>query len=306
MPVIKTLVRVGVIGTLVGGGLLAVAGPDRVGAALSQARDRVNDAIDSNIDDPVKMRAQLRKLEAQYPERIARVQQDLNSLDRQVVGYERELAVANRVVELAHEDLAQMHGLFDQVETAQASARPGTIVRVRFGGESMDLDTAQARAVQIQKTKEAYAVRAQDIARDLDLLGRQRERLVELRDKLHAERADFEAQLWQLNQQIDAIARNERMIDMMEARQKTLDELGPFEANSAQHVFERIAQTRHEQEQRLEQLDRRRERLSYEDQAKLSLEGSAPRQVIELGAPVLELPQVEVDQQPKATGRKVF
>eukprot|EP01025_Chloroclados_australasicus_P037418 TRINITY_DN38200_c0_g1_i2.p3 TRINITY_DN38200_c0_g1~~TRINITY_DN38200_c0_g1_i2.p3 ORF type:complete len:168 (-),score=32.23 TRINITY_DN38200_c0_g1_i2:44-547(-) len=125
MPFVKTIIRVGVIGTLVGGGLIAVAGPERVGAALTQARDTVNDTIDRNIDDPVKMRAQLRKLESQYPERITRVRQDLATLDTQTAEYERELAVAERVVELAQADLEAMHGLFDRAEHARAQAGHG-------------------------------------------------------------------------------------------------------------------------------------------------------------------------------------
>ncbi|GIW74129.1 MAG: hypothetical protein KatS3mg103_0651 [Phycisphaerales bacterium] len=52
MALAKTIIRIGVIGTLVGGGLVAVAGPERVGAALTQARQSVNEAIDRGIDGP--------------------------------------------------------------------------------------------------------------------------------------------------------------------------------------------------------------------------------------------------------------
>jgi len=297
MPLIKTAIRVGVIGTLVGGGLLAVAGPDRVGAALSQARERVNDAIDSNIDDPVRMRAQLRKLESQYPERIARVRQDLASLDGQASQYERELAVARRVIELAQADLDTMRGMFDRASDAMARAGGAAVVRVRFDGSTMDLDDARARAVQIQKTRDAYASKADDIERDLELLGTQRERLEGLLAKLESERSQFQAELWRLNQQIDAIARNERMIEMMEARQKTLDELGPYQAHSVDQIKDRLSRLRDTQEQRLESLASGSKTLSYEERAKLAVETDPQgrREVIELAPRVIELQAPKAD-----------
>ena len=299
MPLVKTIIRVGVIGALVGGGLIAVAGPERVGAALSQARSTVNDAIDRSIDDPVKMRTQLRQLEAQYPERIGRVRQDLASLDTQSAEYERELAVARRVVELAQADLDQMQGLFARAQDVKAQAGAGAIVRVSFNGSSLDLSEAQARAAQIAKTRDAYAVEAQTIARDLDLLGKQRGRLTDLLAKLESERTQFQSELWRLNQQIDAIARNDRMIGMMEARQKTLDELGPYKAHSIDQVRDRLAQVRAQQEQKLESLATGEKELSYEDRAKLSIGASSAggvERVIELAPRVIEVPEVEVEE----------
>ncbi|MEQ8317249.1 MAG: hypothetical protein RIE77_06645 [Phycisphaerales bacterium] len=299
MPFVKTIIRVGVIGTLVGGGLIAVAGPERVGAALTQARDTVNDTIDRNIDDPVKMRAQLRKLESQYPERITRVRQDLATLDTQTAEYERELAVAERVVELAQADLEAMHGLFDRAEHARAQAGHGAIVRVSFNGNKMDLVEAQAKAAQIAKTRDAYELEAQSISRDIDLLGTQRQRLNDLLEKLESERSQFQSELWRLNQQIDAIARNERMIDMMEARQKTLDELGPYKAHSIDQVKDRLAQLRAEQEAKLESLATGEKELSYEDRAKLSIGGqdavSREDRVIEVAPTIIEVPEVQTE-----------
>ncbi|MCW5757044.1 MAG: hypothetical protein KIT54_07410 [Phycisphaeraceae bacterium] len=297
MPLVKTIIRVGVIGALVGGGLIAVAGPERVGAALSQARNTVNDAIDRNIDDPVKMRTQLRQLEAQYPERIARVRQDLASLDTQSGEYERELAVAQRVVELAQADLDQMQGLFARAQDARAQAGSGAIIRVSFNGSSLDLADAQARAAQIVRTRDAYAAEVQTIARDLDLLDKQRDRLTDLLAKLESERSQFQSELWRLNQQIDAIARNDRMIEMMEARQKTLDELGPYKAHSIDQVRDRLAQVRAQQEQRLESLGSGQKELTYEERAKLSITGQQFQgrvdRVIEVAPRIIEIPAEE-------------
>lgn len=298
MPFVKTIIRVGVIGTLVGGGLIAVAGPERVGAALSQARDTVNETIDRNIDDPVRMRAQLRKLEAQYPERIARVRQDLATLDAQTAEYERELAVADRVVELAEADLAAIDGIFAKAQDVRAEAGHGVIIRVSFNGSKMDLSDAEAKKLQIVKTRDAYLAEANTISGDIDLLGQQRERLSDLLVKLEAEKAQFQNELWRLNQQIDAIARNERMIDMMEARQQTLDELGPYKAHSIDQVKDRLAQLRAQQEQKLQSLASGEKGLSYEDRAKASIGGhrlpTADR-VIEIEPTIIDIPEIEAE-----------
>ena len=71
--VCKTVVRGVVITALAGGVLVAVAGPHRVHAMFDQARGNITQVIDNNIDDPVILRGQIKKLEAQYPKKIAEV-----------------------------------------------------------------------------------------------------------------------------------------------------------------------------------------------------------------------------------------
>ena len=73
MALVKTAVRVAVIGGLATGVAVLVAGPERVMALAGQARHTVNHVIDSQIDDPIALRAQLKSLESEYPKRIATV-----------------------------------------------------------------------------------------------------------------------------------------------------------------------------------------------------------------------------------------
>ena len=90
----KTVVRGVVITALAGGVLVAVAGPHRVGALVQQTRGNIVSVIDDNIDDPVLLRAQIKKLEAQYPGKIAEVRSDLSEVQTQIAQLDRELKIA--------------------------------------------------------------------------------------------------------------------------------------------------------------------------------------------------------------------
>ena len=95
------------------------------------------------------------------------------------------------------------------------------------------------------------------------------------------------------------------MIEIMEARQATLDELGPYKAHSIDQVKDRLAQVRAQQEAKLESLATGENELSYEDRAKLSLGGekAASRidRVIEIAPKIIEIPEVQ-SERPLADG----
>ena len=73
---VKGAVRFGVMAALAGGAAAVVAEaarPGSVGAILHQTSGMVGSVIDANIDDPAAMRAQIKRLQAEYPEKIAEV-----------------------------------------------------------------------------------------------------------------------------------------------------------------------------------------------------------------------------------------
>lgn len=276
----KTLIRIGVVGTIVGAGTLLVAGPDRVGALLQQARSTVHTAIDGAIDDPVALRAQLRKLEGQYPEKIAEVRGDLAELREQRAQLERDLEVGARVVRLAEADLTDLGALIARAEQTRQTRDGYAVVRVRFDNRALDLDQAYARATNIRNLRDAYAARNGDTERDLGFLGEQEQRLSELLAQLETERAEFQSQIYQLDRQVDAIARNDRMIDMMERRQETIDKHSRYRVASLDQLRGRFADMRAQQEARLQTLAASTQSTSYEDRAKMELDRGADRSAI--------------------------
>lgn len=278
----KTFVRYAVITGLVGGTALVVAGPERLSALATQTRSHITCAIDKHIEDPVALRAQLKSLEGTYPERIAEVRGDLAELREQKAQLQRELEVSNRVVELSSRDLETLEAMIAKAEGVmdggvhlastggEFQAMP--TVRLAFNGESLGLKEAYARTQKIQQVHNAYANRAADIERDLGYLNTQEERLSKLCEQLTTEHQEFQAQMWALDRQVDSIARNDRMISMMEKRQRTIDEQSRYSANSLDQLQGRFADIRAKQEAKLETFGGVSTGVNYEDRAKVDID----------------------------------
>jgi predicted RNase H-like nuclease (RuvC/YqgF family) len=242
--------------------------------------------VDKCITDPVALRAQMRKLEGEYPQRLAEVRGDLAELQQQKAQLVREREVSARVVELAESDMSTLQAMIQRGEQAQQTAQAmfdpadetsgGHIVKVVFNNQSIPLKDAYTKATRISQVHTAYTSRATDIDRDMGYLEQQEQRLGDLLGQLETEYAEFQAQVWQMDRQVDSIARNERLIDMMEKRQRTLDEQGRYKAHSLEQLSGRFADIRARQEAKLEALGSASSSLNYEDRAKNDIDAKRP------------------------------
>lgn len=280
MGLSRTLVRVSVIGGLLLGAGLVIAGPARLSALWRQTTDNINDVIDRQITDPVAVRAQLRSLEGQYPKRIAQVRSDLSELNSQIATLQREQAVTNKVVDMTTSDLAALTDLIDKAEyatfTTVADGRPRR-VEVQWQGHVMTLDEVERRAADVNNTREAYAGRQADIDRDLGYMTKQHERLSALLTKLEREQADFQVQLWQLDRQVDSISRNERMITVLKTRQESIEQASRYQVGSLEGLRGKLADIRARQEGELASLGAAEQRSDYETKAKIDLDKTLVR-----------------------------
>ena len=280
----KGIVRFGLVTALVGGGTAVVAEtvrPGSVGAILSQAGGAVASVIDDNIDDPVALRAQLKALEAEYPGQIAEVRKDLTEAEEQLAQLERERAISERVVALAAEDLSRLESGIAQARGVQEENH-AAIVRISFDNRKLDVRDAYTRATQIEQTKAVYEQRAAEIATESEYLAEQRDQLAELLTKLETEHAEFQAQLFQLDAQIDSIARSDRMLAMMEERQETIDAHQRYQAKSLDQLESRLASVRAEQQSRLAQLAGREMDRDYAEEARYLIDAEGG--VVEIDA----------------------
>lgn len=266
--ILKPFFRLALIMLVVAGIAAMVAGPERVHAMAHQVKAEISDVIDSNIDDPVALRAQLRKLEKEYPERIAQVNSDLGELQMQIRDLEREKSIAQRVVLLARQDAESFHGEFETEPVAYSTASS------RYAANAA-ASRAKARAAQANQVAATYAGRVEDADRDLGYLYQQAERMEEVLAQLESERAQFQAQLIQLERQVDAVARNERLISLMEKRNKTIEEMSRYEAGSLDQIQSRLAGIRNRQEAELQVLSSAQNQMSYEERAKYELESAS-------------------------------
>ena len=98
------------------------------------------------------------------------------------------------------------------------------------------------------------------------------QRLADLLSQLVTEQGEFETQLWQLDRQVDAIARNERMINLLEKRQKTIDKYDRYTADSVGEVQTKIARLLAAQEGRIAALGTQTEETDYVEQAEAELD----------------------------------
>lgn len=275
--IVKSLLRIGAIAGVVTaatvGGTVLIAGPQRSAALFDKARDQVIDHIDTAIDDPAALRSQLRELEGQYPERITALRGDLAELQEQIRRLERDKAISERVVSLAQNDLDTLEPKLAQLRSSAADNDFAlAAATITLENRIYTVKQAMSRANQIQQTQIAYSNRAADAGHDLLYLEKQAGRMEEMLLQLETERAQFQTQLSQLERQVDAIARNERLIEMMEDRQKTLDECSRYEAASLEQIVSSLAETRSRQEATLEYLSGQEDRSDYEQVARMQLE----------------------------------
>jgi chromosome segregation ATPase len=291
--VIRGGVVLGVLTALSLGGMCLVAGKDATAIMLHDAQYTLRQMIDDNIDDPAVLRHQLMQLQEEYPERIAAVRKELAELNTQVRQLGREKEIAERVVALADEDLEVLEpfvsSLVDgmvmhQTAAYAVSAENGTTSAVRFHGRLLTAEQAAMRVQQIRQTQLAYENRAADAEHDLGYLQQQAAQFEAQLLKLETERSQFEAQLSQLDRQIDAIARNERLIQLMERSRKTMEECTRYEAQSLDHLHVRLDEIRSIQEAELDVLASAEAQVDYEQVARMQLE--AERDAL---APAIEL-----------------
>jgi hypothetical protein len=294
----KTVVRGVVITALAGGVLVAVAGPHRAHAMFDQTRNSVISVIDNNIDDPILLRAQIKKLEAQYPGKIAEVRSDLTEVQTQVAQLNREQQIADKVVSLASNDLSVVDSQIAQARVTQ-SANPGAIVRISFNNRPVDLDDAYAKRQQIEQTQSLYSTRAQDLKMDLGYLQDQESQLADLLDRLVTEQSEFQSKLSQLDAQIDTIARNDRLIDMMEDRQDTIDAHSRFQANSLDQLNTRLSSIRTEQRARLEAIATRENKQDYVEEAQYLIDQEGRVQGFETQSEELQIEPTVIDITPE-------
>lgn len=307
MCFVKGLVRYGLIAGLVAGAGVVVAGPERVSALLTQTHDSIHAQIDKCVKDPVALRAQLRKLEGQYPARIAEVRGDLAELRTQIGQLNRDRDVNGRAMELAAADLGSLQAMVAKAENLRGASNAvltsgsddnAPVFAVRFAGETLGLDQAHSKLNAIEQHSAAFAQRVADIDRDLGYLSQQENRLATLLDQLETEQGQFQSQLWQLDRQVDAIARNDRMIEMMSKRQNTIDKHSRYRAESLDQVNVRVADIRARQEAQLESLSKTTIANNYENRARLDLDGRGARNASaparSFTAPKSKTPVIEV------------
>ena len=264
----RCVLRWGLIGAAGLGALAFVIGPERMASGFAQVRAQAVAVAEDFVDDPVALRRQLAALAEKYPERIAEVQAEIAEVDRQLTRLEQDSEVSRRVVALTTDDLAEIR------VALQEAAGPGStrLTSLRVSGRAMNPDQARTEARRIADVRNTYRDRLATDETQIEFLATQKSRLSEILDTLQGEHARYEAKLWQLDRQIDSIARNERLIEMTKDQQAILADYDKFsEVGNLDQLESKLAELRTIQEAQLQTLTRRSETTDYEQQARDAL-----------------------------------
>jgi chromosome segregation ATPase len=248
------------------GGVTLLVGPDRVAAGLSQVRVKAQNVVDSCVDDPIALRRQLEQLADEYPDRIAEVRGEVAEVDHQLAEFGRDIEIAQRVVALTTDDLTNLKTLVARAENeSESSTRQ---VSIRYQGVRFDIDEAYTEGRRINSVRSNYEDRLAHDEFQLELLGEQKRRLVEILTKLETEFDTYQGQLWQLDRQIDSIQRNERLIKLTERQQATLESYERFgKVKNLKQLEAKLAEIAAFQEAQLQTLQKRGVHYNYEERA---------------------------------------
>ncbi len=267
----RCILRWGLIGAAGLGTLAFLVGPDSLAAGFDQVRTTAQTIAEDFVEDPVALRRQLAGLAEKYPDRIAEVRTEIAEIDRQVVKLEEDREIARRVVSMTTDDLAGIRIAVQDANSGTVGARP---VSIRVSGRYVDLDGAKKEARRINSIRSTYRERQATDETQLELLTTQRGRLDEILVKLEDEHSRYQAKLWQLDRQIDSIARNERLIEMTKEQQAILADYDKFtEVGSLNQLEAKLSELRTIQEAQLQTLASRSGHDDYEMDAREALQG---------------------------------
>jgi chromosome segregation ATPase len=285
------------IGGLALGGITLLVGPESVAMGLSKVRNTAQGMVGSVIDDPTILRMQLQQLADQYPDRIAEVRGELAQVEHQLAQLERDVEVATRVVAMTTDDLTELRQLVTRAEAKQQSGV--RTVAIRHDGVRYDVDEAYTEAHRINHVRQTYADRLDYDKQQTKFLGEHKVRLQEILGTLESEFSTYQAQLYQLEREIESIERNDRLIELTQEQEATLRSFDRFgKVANLKQIQSKLAELRAVQQAQLESLSKRGVDRNYEARAEFDLNANTPGFMdpfadLDRPAPAEEAPSVE-------------
>lgn len=245
------------------GAITLIGGPQTTGILLGQTTGSIEDAVNGLIDDPDALRYQLAELREEYPDRIDEVRAQVQDIEREMATLQNEVQTAAVASELARADLGVLGDYADPSIQLTSLA-----THVDYNGVQLAASRARQHATHLTSTVATFDATVQDGAQTLDLLGVQHERLQAVLDKLLAEQAQLDGTIADLDNKISMIERNDELIELLEDRAKTINELERFEVYDLAQLQGKLDAELAEQEQELLMVGTQTGATSYVDQAR--------------------------------------
>lgn len=271
MAITRCILRMGLIGGLALGAATFLW-PQTTMSVFNKARTNAQALIDQCSDNPEALRRELARLAEVYPERIADVRGEIAEVEHHLAQLDHDVEIASHVVALTTEHLEELRTLVARAEQrSESTARP---VAIRFESVRFSINEAYTEARRINQVRQQYKDRLAYDQQQQQFLGEQRDRLTEILVKLEDEFNTYQAQLWQLDRQIDAVQRNERLIELTKEQQATLESFDRMgKVQNLKQLEAKLAELRTVQEAQLQALENRNLHHDYEDIARSQIEG---------------------------------
>ncbi|MHC4472668.1 MAG: hypothetical protein ACYS99_17090 [Planctomycetota bacterium] len=163
--VIHKVFKWGVIGGLLLVGLVSVVGVTRVKTAWWSVRDHLRSNVDEIVDTRVALQHEIRKLQKEYPQRIADLRLEQREIAKDLAACEKDTRICEEIVSLCESDA-------DVLRNKIAAAEDGdrAHVLVEFRAERIEPESAIVRASRIAETAEGYRARLGDLAAERRML----------------------------------------------------------------------------------------------------------------------------------------
>jgi len=262
------MTRWGVIGALGLAGLIAVVGLTRVKTAWWSVRDHLRSNVDEIVDTRVALQHEIRKLQDEYPERIADLRIQVKEIDRDLGSCSEDVNLCQEVVALCESDIMVLNA---KLEVADSDADGLGPDRVEFRSERLGRAEALTRAGRIAATASSYRDRLNDLTAEQQILREERGRLRAELAEMEREFREFQTEVGTIAREIDSLKRKEKLVKVAERRQKDTDDIFADRASGLTAVKEKIERRKIQLDERLRALRGVRSGNEYEARARLRL-----------------------------------
>ncbi len=262
------MTRWGVIGALGLAGLIAVVGLTRVKTAWWSVRDHLRSNVDELVDTRIALQHEVRKLQNEYPERIADLRCQSKEIDRDLAACNKDVKLCHEVVALCESDITVLNA---KLEVADADADGFGSNIVEFRSERLGRAEALTRAGRIAQTADSYRDRLSDLTAEQQILRDERGRLRAELAEMEREFREFQSEVGTISREIDSLKRKEKLVKVAERRQQETDDIFADRASGLTVVKEKIERRKIQLDERLRALRGVRSGNEYEARARLRL-----------------------------------
>lgn len=264
----RGMIKWSVIGGLGLLGLVALVGVGRVKAAYVSVREHVRSNMDEMIDTRQALLTEMKKLQKEYPDRIAELRVQLREVDRAVGDNAKDTRLCREVVALCRSD---REVLAAKLDANDRDADGISVPVIEFRSERLDRNDAVARASRILETERQYGDRLSDLTDETAVLRNEKAQIQAELEQTESEYRDFQMEYTALMREADSLERKEDLVDMAEARRGEREDIFSDRASSLQTLKDRMEKQKIKLDAKLQGLRTYRNGNEYETRARLRL-----------------------------------